>query len=543
MARHISDFKKDSFHIVLDLVNEQNGVSLTDRQVDITHTGTGDAKPTVMHVASKRGSGYRGNVDLDYNRILLAEIPNLAEDVIAVEDINSGQILEDINLRYGVNISSEEVTVDGADATDTTSPINVGFDEITEVDISALGNKSLVWVGNVKVKYTKLTQLLAEVWQLTNLDGLYPPKSIDPRENYAMGQMLVMRGGFTLNEQAYGPTSATPARDMFDITHQAFAGDLSMIVFAYLVDSLNVPLPLEQQPLVWEGEYMTSFTPWEQLAPSASSIAQLFGVTVVPGMCMCQLQMPADMRPQQNWITSIQTPDEMFKIHLQGQRVSFYTEFTPYKVYIEYDTGLSPISEEADRENGSVRDIIRIAPYTPEGMATVQTATELTMIDDIATGPLTIVKDPTRTSRYRYGRLVMECVVKSYATDSSELEFIIGRNESNGSITVLQSQTNDGGLRVRIMSKETLMCEYDGQGNPVQVRYTDNSYIAPAGEGIELTQMFAGALPADDFQNLVYGMRINGLATTMAVAMNPAFERDAYDGAEHYFSLQLQSAE
>ena len=34
MAKHVSDFTKDSDDIVLDLINEQNGTALTSAEVD-----------------------------------------------------------------------------------------------------------------------------------------------------------------------------------------------------------------------------------------------------------------------------------------------------------------------------------------------------------------------------------------------------------------------------------------------------------------------------------------------------------------------------
>ncbi len=543
MAQHTSDFTKDSLHIVLDLVNEQNSTSLTTTQVDVAHTGDGELKPTVMHVTSKTGSGYKGSVDLNYNRILLNEIPSIVDDVAEVDEISTDQVIDDINLRYGVNIARDEITVDGLEVVDGEGvPVEVGFDQITEVDISASGNKSLVWVGNVRIRYTKLTQLLSDIWQFTNLDGLYPPTVVSQLEGIAMAQILTTAGSFDLMEEIYGPSQITPARDYFEIIHQAPVPGFSFIAFVNLSDEMGAPLPLEQQPLEWLCDNMTSFAPWATLEPMLGQIEQLFGIVPAPGTCMCQLMVPNDYKYQDRWTVEIYTPDEKFILPIHGERVSFSTLFTPVKMYVEEDRAGTVYTEEDDRNNGSPNDIIRIEEYQPGGYATVYTATERTSDNNIDDYPPRIIRDVTRSSTYRYGRLVMECKVRSISGNGKpKLDFMIVRPEANGSLTIIEEQGEgpEDTLMIRLMTAR-VMCKYDDEGWPIQLQYLDEPEPLEPGEAIGLAFKFAYMLPAADFQGLVYGMRMSGAAPIVNATFNPSKNTDAFDGNEHLVLLGMQ---
>jgi hypothetical protein len=175
MTAHVSDFKKSSLDIVLDLINEQNGTSFTHNHMGFSDPIPGEGKTTSLVVTAKVGSGYRGSYGFNYNRVPLTEVPDLAEEVTHEVDIAKySDILGFINAKFGVNVGLEDVTVNGVDLTEDDPAYSSEFDEVNSFAIAAKG-KSLVWLGSTNLSLTRVRQDLSAVWANNTLDGLYPP--------------------------------------------------------------------------------------------------------------------------------------------------------------------------------------------------------------------------------------------------------------------------------------------------------------------------------------------------------------------------------
>lgn len=199
MSKHISNFSQGSDKIVLDLINEQNGLNLTEAQVDTLVIGEANTKAGQIQVIAKKGGGYRGSKALNYNRIMLGEMFNIfnPEGLSFELGDNStvGQVIADINAIYGVNLTKKDIFIDGvslADSADT--PVMVEFDADTTLLLSAdhmnphvnevtgVPQLGKVWTGIYELRLTKTTQALADIWGVTVLDGLYPPGAGSPGE-------------------------------------------------------------------------------------------------------------------------------------------------------------------------------------------------------------------------------------------------------------------------------------------------------------------------------------------------------------------------
>jgi hypothetical protein len=175
MAAHISDFKKSSLDIVLDLINEQNGTSFTHNHMGFSDPMAGEGKSTSLVVTAKVGSGYRGSYGFNYNRVPLTEVPELASpETHEVDVAKYSDVLGFINTKFGVNIGLEDVTVNGVDLTTDDPAYSSEFDEVNSFTIAAKG-KSLVWLGTTDLALTRVRQDLSAVWTNDSPDGLYPP--------------------------------------------------------------------------------------------------------------------------------------------------------------------------------------------------------------------------------------------------------------------------------------------------------------------------------------------------------------------------------
>jgi hypothetical protein len=176
MAKHVSDFKKDSESIVLDLINEQNGTAFSASQVALGEPVAGEGKATTMLVSAKVGSGYRGTYSFQYNRVDLVDVPTLADGTTHEADIEKfSDVVTFLNDKFGLNLSAADLTVDGVDLAND-DPIYEGtFDEVKQFALAAKP-KSLVWLGTTNLALTPVRQDLGALWTNSTPDGLYPPQ-------------------------------------------------------------------------------------------------------------------------------------------------------------------------------------------------------------------------------------------------------------------------------------------------------------------------------------------------------------------------------
>ncbi len=174
--RHISNFSNSSTGIILDLINHYNGTAFTSEKVDLVNlVPVPESKAVQLTVQSKRGGGYRGSKNVNYNRLFLNEIPDPVTDFeFEVDIVKLSDVIAFINTGYDVNIGADEVTISDTDTLVTDASVVQEFDVVQQFTIKAKPG-SLVWMGDLTFSLTKIRSDLGDIWQVVTPDGLYPP--------------------------------------------------------------------------------------------------------------------------------------------------------------------------------------------------------------------------------------------------------------------------------------------------------------------------------------------------------------------------------
>ena len=178
MAKHITDFTRNSHEIIVDLINEQNGKSIAYDAVELINLiGGVDVKATQITANSMFGSGYYGSQTFTYNRLFLNEVPGIVQEVTLEADLEKlSDVLTFINAGWGINLQSGDVEINGIDLTENDPDVNQEHDVEQEFVLVTKPN-SPVWLGTVAFTLTKTRVDLSDVIQLRLHDGLYPPMS------------------------------------------------------------------------------------------------------------------------------------------------------------------------------------------------------------------------------------------------------------------------------------------------------------------------------------------------------------------------------
>lgn len=172
----VSNYKHTSEQIVLDLINHDNNASITLEQVSFGQITPGEGQNVQVMLHSKRGGGFTGSVAVNYNRVLLSQIPyanNGQEHECDLSNVSG--LLEFVNTLYGVNVNPHDVMIDGQDLLLGDPPVEQAFDVPQTFSVQAKPD-SLVWVGSLSLTITKVRINLAQLWQVQILEGI----NIDP---------------------------------------------------------------------------------------------------------------------------------------------------------------------------------------------------------------------------------------------------------------------------------------------------------------------------------------------------------------------------
>lgn len=164
-----NNFLQTNDMIVLDLINKQNDTALPQTAVTFGAPAekTSGQIATLLTVTSAEGSGYRGSVDFEYNRVPLSFMGTNEPDLIIETDATTTQgLIEFLNTTFGILLTV-------ADIVDAPIP-ELEPDVNTAVTITA-ADASLVWHGTHSLQLTATLINLDTVLTVTTLDGLYPP--------------------------------------------------------------------------------------------------------------------------------------------------------------------------------------------------------------------------------------------------------------------------------------------------------------------------------------------------------------------------------
>ena len=190
--RHISDYSKLPLDIVLDLINHDNGTSLSTSKITLGVPVVVENKRVSIEVTAITGSGYRGSQTLHYNRVPLSALTDLEEtQTTVIADVTSYQeIIQKFNEKYGVNLTIDDVTVDGLELDDVTYIQAQG--PVVDLLISAKeGN--FVWQGTTTFKLRSSVMLLSDALPVVDLDGLWlPNRPSDPHEDIPEGKAVAV---------------------------------------------------------------------------------------------------------------------------------------------------------------------------------------------------------------------------------------------------------------------------------------------------------------------------------------------------------------
>lgn len=183
---HITDYSKLPLDILLDLINYDHGTSLTTNHIHISApTVVQDNRVSVI-ASSVVGSGYSGQQTLRYNRVPIAALTALepVQTVVIADVFSYQEVVQKFNEKYGVNLTIDDVTIDGKDLTDVSYVQPEG--PVVDLVIAAKPG-SFIWHGQTTFKLRSTAMLLSDALPIVNLDGLWlphvpeePPPPIDP---------------------------------------------------------------------------------------------------------------------------------------------------------------------------------------------------------------------------------------------------------------------------------------------------------------------------------------------------------------------------
>ena len=170
------DFTKAPNQVLLDQINHDNSSALTLALISFglptAATGTNPNPNTSITVTAQSGSGYTGNVVVNYNRVDLSTIPGTRNTVYTKGTaVNISDLVPQVNTAYAINLTSDDYT-DGPLPTFTGAP-----NEEHPFQIAATAN-SVVYQGVMSLTVKANDIALSSVITTTALTGLvYVPNS------------------------------------------------------------------------------------------------------------------------------------------------------------------------------------------------------------------------------------------------------------------------------------------------------------------------------------------------------------------------------
>lgn len=169
----MSDFTKAPKQVLIDLINKDNNTSLTDQLISFglptAATGTNPTRNTDLTISAIPGSGYRGSVDLKYNRVQLNDFVGDKDLTFILGDATKlSDLIGEINALLTINLTED-------DYQDVTLPAFQGTaNETHEVQLVA-SSDSIVYLGSLTIKIKGEEIELGSVVTTRELSGLQAP--------------------------------------------------------------------------------------------------------------------------------------------------------------------------------------------------------------------------------------------------------------------------------------------------------------------------------------------------------------------------------
>lgn len=170
---HVSDFTQGENKIILDLINDDNALNLSDTQVALSAPVINGEKVDVQ-VTPKQGSGYSGAETVTYSRLDIQAFASVyfpAEFLVQQGDaVNIADLLDEINVALGTAIAPENI-VDAPIGEWTGEP-----NEVKEINLT-IAAMSLVYKGSAVIKIDGGDIPISSVITQKSLTGLNMPEN------------------------------------------------------------------------------------------------------------------------------------------------------------------------------------------------------------------------------------------------------------------------------------------------------------------------------------------------------------------------------
>lgn len=172
-----SDYTKAPAQIVIDLINNDNSTSLTSSLIQLglptAATGGSPVRNTELEISAKAGSGYKGSVVVQYNRLQIQDFVKPATfpsglQLPVGDAVNYSDLIPEINTALGINLTAADY-VDGAIGAWAGTP-----NETKSITIT-MNSDSLVYLGSLTLTLTSEDIDLSTVITNLVLNGLTLP--------------------------------------------------------------------------------------------------------------------------------------------------------------------------------------------------------------------------------------------------------------------------------------------------------------------------------------------------------------------------------
>lgn len=173
------DFTKLPVEICLELIKQTNVTASALTTAMLTYglptVDTGE-RNSIVTITAVPGSGYKGSVDMHYNRVDIATVPGVRSKTFPVGDATKlSDLIPEINLAYAINLGPEDY-----DDVDFVAFPGIEPNETQDVPLS-VNIDSLVFIGTLTIKVASEDIMLSSVIVNNVMNGLtYEPTPETP---------------------------------------------------------------------------------------------------------------------------------------------------------------------------------------------------------------------------------------------------------------------------------------------------------------------------------------------------------------------------
>lgn len=141
------DFTKSSKEIVVGVINDTQSTTVLADEVNIAVVGNDATAACTLQITGVSGKPYKGSKSVSFTRTQLSSL-GVGISSLTGSNVTAGYLISGVNAIYGINLSADEVTIDG---TSYASGANINMAGKASFTLAA--KSSLLWVGSVVVGF------------------------------------------------------------------------------------------------------------------------------------------------------------------------------------------------------------------------------------------------------------------------------------------------------------------------------------------------------------------------------------------------------